>query len=131
VSTAGKPTASNSAIFGSSLNYMKLKLYSSGTAAPTVYVFGWSFRSETNAFVPQLLCSFNTTLNASSQTLDSATVYEAATFTPLTGDCKIYNGVGGTGNGGFVMIDTVGTQFIEVYAVDGAGNTITVLSSGL
>jgi hypothetical protein len=29
------------------------------------------------------------------------------------------------------MIDTVGTQFIEVYAVDGAGNTITVLSSGL
>jgi hypothetical protein len=129
--TTTKPTGSNSAVFGASLNYLKLKIYSSGTAAPTIYVFGWSFRGETMTYVPQLLCTFSTTLNASSQSLEGATVYEAASFTQVTGDCKIYSGVAGTGNGGFVMLDTVGCHSVEVYAVDGAGNTITVLSSGL
>ena len=131
VSTVGKPVASNSAIFGASLNYLKLKFYSSGTGVPTIYVFGWSYRSDVNTFIPQLLCSFSTTLNASSQNLDGSTVYETSTFTQITGDLKIYDGVGSTGNGGFVMIDTVGSQFIEVYATDGSGNTITVLNSGL
>jgi hypothetical protein len=132
VLTTTLPAANNSAVFGGSLNYIKLKLLSTGSTAPTFYVFGWSFWSEQMAYVPQLLCSFSTTMAGSTQTApDGATLREVASYTQITGDCKIYNGVGGTGNGGFVMIDTVGCHYIEVCAVDATATTIHVLSSGL
>lgn len=132
VTTTTRPTGTNSTVFGGSSNYVKLKLLSTGTTAPTFYVFGWSFWSDYMAFVPQLLCSFTTTMSATSQTTpDGVTVYEVASATVNTGDCKVYNGVSGTGNGGFVMIDIVGCQYVEVCAVDATATTIHVLNSGL
>ena len=132
VTTTTRPTGSNSTVFGSSLNYIKLKLLSTGTTAPTIYVFGWSFWSDTMTYVPQLLCSFSTTMSATSQTSpEGTTLYEVASMALITGDAKFYPGVSGTGNGGFVMIDTVGCHTLEVCAVDATGTTIHVLSSGL
>jgi len=130
---ATRPTDSASVVIGTSLNYMKLKLYQSTATTETVYVWGWSFWPTVMAWVPQLLCSFTMTPNASSSVIPSVgTVYEMASATKITGDVKIYNGIASTGVGAFVMVDTVGCQFLEVTTgSDAATPTMHVFSAGL
>jgi|688.fasta_scaffold16103_21 hypothetical protein len=128
-----RPTDNSSTVIGTSLNYLKLKFYSSASSNESIFVWGWSFWPDQMAWVPQLLCSFTMVPNGSTSTVPGVgTVYEMVNATKLTGDVKIYAGVGATSNGGFVLVDTLGCQFVEVVA---GGNpsqpVISVLSSGL
>jgi hypothetical protein len=123
-----------SVIIGGSLNYLKIKGYTSTTASvPTLYVFGWNFASEIMAWVPQLLTTVTTTVNASSQTLPSVgTTNELTTYTKSTGDIKSFSGVAGTGNAGFFLVDTLGSEFVEIAAVSTSSTaTMTFFVAGL
>jgi hypothetical protein len=129
--TTTKPaSATGSVVFGASLNYIKLKLYSSTSTAPTFYIFGWNYVQEINAYVPQLLCSFTTTMTGS-QANAIGPVFEVAGATLVTGDAKIFSGVTTTTAGGFLLIDTLGCEYIEVCSNAAASPTITVLHAGL
>lgn len=119
-------------VIGTSLNYLKLKLYSSATDTEVVYVWGWSFWPDAMAWVPQLLCSFTATFDATSTTLPNGTVaYEMSNATKITGDMKIYSGISTVDSGGFVMFDTVGCQFVEIEVVDAAEPSLYALTAGL
>jgi len=123
-----------SVIIGGSLNYLKIKGYTSTTASvPTLYVFGWNFSSEIMAWVPQLLATVTTTVNATSQTLPSVgTTNELATYTKSTGDIKSFSGAAGTGNAGFFLVDTLGSEFVEISAVSASSTaTMTFFVAGL
>ena len=123
-----------SVIIGGSLNYLKIKGYTTTAASvPTVYVFGWNFASEIMAWVPQLLATVTTTVNGSTQALPSVgTVNELATYTKSTGDIKTFSGTAGTGNAGFFLVDTLGSEFVEIAAVSASSTaTMTFFVAGL
>ena len=134
--TATKPASSNTGagnvVFGGSLNYLKLKLYTNTNSAPTMYVFGWNFCPENNTYVPQLLVSFTTTISGSTQALAPVgldTVSEITGATASTGDFKVFTGTSTTLPGGFVLIDTLGCELIQVFS--GTAGTIYLLHAGL
>jgi hypothetical protein len=131
-----RPTAvaNRSTVFGASLNYMKFKIYCSGsTPAPGVYIYGWNYCPEVNGWIPQLLYSGTTTLTAANQTLPGVgSVREVATHTKLTGDGKLFDGSSGTSNGGFLLVDTLGCEYLEAsFTVATGSQTITVIAAGL
>ena len=111
-------------------------MYVSSNNAPTFYVFGWNFSAQLNAFVPQLLTSFTTTLSAATQSLAAVgladTLYEVTFAALATGDVKVFSGITSTTPGGFVLIDTLGSEFIDIRATSAAGTpTVYVLQAGL
>jgi hypothetical protein len=135
IMTATKPASSNTGagnvVFGGSLNYLKLKLYTTG-AAPTLYVFGWNFCPENNTYIPQLLVSFTTTISTATQALGPvglATVSEITGATVASGDFKVFTGTSTVLPGGFVLIDTLGCELIQVFS--GTAGTIYLLHAGL
>jgi hypothetical protein len=85
------------------------------------------------SWVPQLLATVTTTVNGTSQSLPSVgTAHELATYTKSTGDIKPFNGTGGTGNAGFFLVDTLGSEFVEISAVSATGTaTMTFFVAGL
>ena len=129
--TGTKPaSATGSTVFGSSLNYIKLKIYSSSnTASQPIHVFGWNYVQELNSYVPQLLVSVTASVSTASQTVNGDTVYELTSWSIVQGDAKIYNGVTATTPGGFIVADTLGCEYIEVYG--NAANTYHVIYAGL
>lgn len=119
VVTSTQPiSTTNSAVLGSSLNYLKMKLHSDSTAALTVSVFGWSYYSVDKTWIPQLLATLTTSQGTSSQTIPGITAvqYEVSSYVLTSGDAKIYNSPATATAGAFVLIDTLGSQFVEVYA---------------
>lgn len=123
---------SSGKVIGTSLNYLKLKLYSAATDTEIFYVWGWSFWPDAMAWVPQLLCSFTATFDNTSTTLPTGeVVYEMSNATKITGDVKIYSGISTVDSGAFVMIDTVGCQFVEFEVVDANGPDIHAFTAGL
>jgi hypothetical protein len=62
-----------------------------------------------------------------------ATVYETATYVKTVGDAKIYNAPSAATNGGFFLVDTLGSQFIDFHASSASGSAqiIWILTSGL
>ena len=123
-----------SVIIGGTVNYFKIKGYTTTAASvPTIYIFGWNYSPQISAWVPQLLASLTSTVNASSQTLLTVgTVFELATYTKSTGDIKTFSGTAGTGNAGFFLVDTLGSEFIEISAVSASSTaTMTFLIAGL
>jgi hypothetical protein len=134
--TATKPVSgSGSTVFGSSMNYIKLKLYSStNTANQNFHIYGWNYVQELNAYVPQHLAYVQGTVSGLQQTglpvIGSA--YEQTSWTLVQGDAKAYNGASTTTPGGWLLIDTVGCEYIEVYSYASTGTpTISVLYAGL
>jgi hypothetical protein len=115
--TATKPAdGTGSTVLGANLNYMKFKFYMATNSAPTIYVYGWSFSSEAMIWEPQLLVAASTTLTSGTFAHPQfGTVYEVSSYSKLVGDCKIFNGPGGTGNGGFVLVDTLGCELINIH----------------
>jgi hypothetical protein len=103
----------------SSLNYIKIAPYVSSAAnSLTIRVTGWSKTSDTAAvYVPQVL--FQGTISAvgansttSAGTGTGNTLYPAATIAKTYGDAKIYNSA--TSSCGFILVDTLGSQFIKI-----------------
>ena len=120
VPTATAPAATtNSVVFAPSMNYMKMKLHSATTAALTVSVFGWSYYpADGGIWVPQLLCTLTTTQGGSAQTIPgiSGNQLEVTAYVLTSGDAKIFNTPATVTAGAFVLIDTLGSQFVEIYA---------------
>ena len=131
ITTTTKPvSATGSTVFGSSLNYLKFKIYSStNSAAQAIQIFGWNYIPGLNAYVPQLLAHVTASVSNATQTLSGATVYEFSSWTLVQGDAKLFNGVTTTTPGGFILVDTLGCEYIEVYG--NAANTYYVLYAGL
>lgn len=133
--TSTKPAdASGRTIIGSSLNYLKFKFFNSNnTTTPTVYIYGWSYNSDYKYWEPQLLFSGTTTLNSTLFTHPQfGSVHEVSNYTLLTGDAKVYSAPAGTGNAAFILVDTLGCEFVDVHCVSTTGSTTTSFSvSGL
>jgi hypothetical protein len=129
VVTASLPAATtNSVVVAPSMNYMKMKLHSSTTAALTVSVYGWSyFANDGGMWVPQLLCTLTTTQGGSIQTIPgiSTNQYEVSAYALGSGDAKLFNSPTTVFPGAFVLIDTLGAQYVEIYA-SATGSTPTV-----
>ena len=122
-------------MFGASLNYVKLKLYSSAnTASQNFYVYGWNYVQESNSYVPQLLAYVVGTVSTSPQTSlpGIGSAYEMTSWALTQGDAKLYNGATTTTPGGFILVDTLGCEYIEVFSYASTGTpTITVLYAGV
>ena len=112
-----------------------MKLHSDSTAALTVSVFGWSYYSVDKTWVPQLLATLTTSQGTSAQTVPGITAsqYEVSSYVLTSGDAKIYNSPATATAGAFVLIDTLGAQFVEVYATASTASTPVVYAwtSGL
>jgi hypothetical protein len=129
VVTASLPASTtNSVVVAPPMNYMKMKLHSGTTAALTVSVFGWSYYAgDGGMWVPQLLCTLTTTQGGSSQTIPgiAAAQREVTLYELTSGDAKIFNSPLTVTSGAFVVIDTLGSQYVEIYAT-AASTTPTV-----
>lgn len=125
--TALPVSAAGSVVFGTSLNYLKIKTLVETTANLTLFVYGWSFFSDRMAYVPQLLFSTTTNGAVTGTTAQASfpgigvSVYETWQFTKGTGDAKIFNAPSVSTAGGFILVDTLGCQFVEVCAAASAG----------
>lgn len=132
--TLTQPAATtNSVVVAPSLNYMKMKLHVSTTAALTVSVFGWSYFPTDGTWVPQLICTLTTTQGGSSQTIPGITgaQLEVTAYVATSGDAKIFNTPATVTAGAFVLVDTLGSQLIEIYASAASGVTVYAWTSGL
>ena len=98
------------------------------------YVFGWNFVSESKAYVPQLLAYVVGTISTTQQTSlpGIGSAYEMTSWNLSEGDAKLYNGTTTTTPGGFILVDTLGCEYIEVFSYNASTTpTITVLYAGV
>jgi len=137
-----KPDATafpNSLFIGSSLNYLRIKLIvnSSTTspdpgAIPVFHIYGWSQESSTRHWEARKIatltpdvqaCATSSTFTMPGLTGSWREIYQYNAGgggpppigpVPTSGEAKIYNGdlVGG---GGFFLIDTIGTEMVEIH----------------
>jgi hypothetical protein len=139
VTTSTLPASgAGSVVFGTSLNYLKIKTLVETTDNLTLFIYGWSFCSDRMAYVPQLLFSTTTNGAVTGTTAQasfpgiSVSVYETWQFTKANGDAKIFNAPSVSTAGGFILVDTLGSQFVEVCAVAASGNpNYYVMHSGV
>lgn len=125
--TYTKPNATthpNSLFLGCGLNYMRIKIMTTGAATlgtiPTFHVYGWSKESKTGLWDAKRICAITpgnlacaTTNAVSIGNIDSLReIFDYGT-TPAAGDAKIYAGT--ANGGGFFLIDTIGTEFLEIH----------------
>jgi len=131
--TATKPVSSaDSIVFGASLNYVKFKLYTSVSQTTNIAVYGWNYVQETATYVPQLLVLLAGANTAASSAIPGiGTVFEITSWTPTQGDSKNYNGTATNSPGGFILVDTLGCEYIEVRPFAAASANVTVLAAGL
>ena len=110
-----------------------MKLHSSTTDALTVSVFGWSYYAEGRIWVPQLLATLTTTQATSAQTVPGITAsqYEVSSYVLTSGDAKIYNSPATATAGAFVLIDTLGSLYVEVFVAGANTPTVYAWTSGL
>jgi len=158
--TATKPSTTtfpNSVFMGSSLNYLRIKILTNGgttlAAPPIIHVYGWSRELVTQAWEARKLCtltcpaaavSTTPTFTSSHPSLISYTLREiyslgsqgvAGDPTPIlttSGEAKIYQG-DATGGGGFFLLDTIGTELIELHFTQNAAspNRFGAIHAGL
>lgn len=121
--TALPVSGAGTVVFGTSLNYVKIKTLVASTANLTLFIYGWSFSAQLMAYVPQLLFSTTTNGAVSGSTAQTsfpravdANLYETWQYTKATGDAKIFNAPAVDKGGGFILIDTLGSQFVEICA---------------
>lgn len=134
-------THPNSLFLGCGLNYMRIKILTTGAATlgtlPTFHVYGWSKEAKTGLWDARRICSI-TPSNVACATTNAVNVgtvdqlreifdYGAA---PASGDAKIYTGTA-TG-GGFFLIDTIGTELLEIhFSQTSAANGFAALCGSL
>jgi hypothetical protein len=132
--TATKPVSNSTAnvVFGSSLNYMKFKFYTDVSQTTNIAIYGWNHVAEPDTYVPQLLVLLGGTNTTASAAIPGiGTVFEITSWTPSQGDSKNYNGTTTTTPGGFILVDTLGCEYIEVRPYAAASANVTVLAAGL
>jgi hypothetical protein len=146
---ATKPDATafaNSLFTGSSLNYLRVKMLTTGSAtlavAPVFHVYGWSREASTGwwearklvTLTPPTACGTTNTVNWQPVgTVREIFSYSGASPAAVaSGDARIYQG-DASGGGGFFLIDTIGTELVEFHITQASGTTVefAVLCAGL
>lgn len=126
--TQTKPNSTshpNSLFIGCGLNYMRIKMLTSGAAtlaggAPTFHVYGWSKDARTGIWDARRICAL-TSSAAACATTNAVSIGNIGSLreifdygsTVSAGDAKIYQGT--VNGGGFFLIDTIGTEFLEIH----------------
>ncbi len=150
---AAKPSSTshpNSLFTGSGLNYLRIKLLTTGSATlasiPQFYVYGWSRELTTGWWEARLLASLKPGAAAIGATSaisswpgvspsagsvreivllgDTAT---APANTPHRGDAKLYQSFVSSGGAHF-LVDTIGTEFIEIHFTQAASTSENFLA---
>lgn len=132
--TASKPVTDSTVnvVFGASLNYVKFKFYTTTNQTTNIAIYGWNYVQETATYVPQLLVLIAGTNTAASAAIPGiGTVFEITSWTPTQGDSKNYNGTTTNTPGGFILVDTLGCEYIEVRPFAAGSASVTVLAAGL
>jgi hypothetical protein len=122
-STQAPPTASgNTVIVPGVLNYLKvIPMFLTGTTSPAIRATGWSYCKSNDRWFPSHLCKVALTLNSNGNSINGATLLGAHTMGLTSGDAKlVYEGTTNQGNG-FILIDTVGADLIELSFETGSG----------
>ena len=114
------------------MNYLKFKFYTTVSQTTNIAIYGWNYVQETATYVPQLLVLIAGTNTAASAVIPGiGDVFEITSWTPTQGDSKNYNGTTTTTPGGFILVDTLGCEYIEVRPFAAASANVTVLAAGL
>jgi hypothetical protein len=132
--TQTKPNSTshpNSLFIGCGLNYMRIKMLTSGAAtlaggAPTFHVYGWSKDARTGIWDARRICAL-TASAAACATTNSVNIGNIGALREVfdygtavsAGDAKIYAGT--VNGGGFFLIDTIGTEFLEIHTTQATG----------
>jgi hypothetical protein len=115
-STQAPPaTTGGRAVVPGVLNYLKIiPMFLTGTTSPAVRLTGWSFCKDNSRWFPSHLCKVNLTLNTVGNSINGDTLLGAHTMVLTSGDAKlVYEGTADQGNG-FILVDTVGADLIEI-----------------
>lgn len=115
-STSEPPaTSGGRAVVAGVLNYLKIiPMFATATTSPAIRVTGWSFCKSNNRWFPSHLCKVALTLNTGGNSINGVTLLGAHTMTLTSGDAKLlYEGTANQGNG-FLLIDAVGADLIEI-----------------
>jgi len=113
----------NSLFLGCGLNYMRIKILTTGASTlgtlPTFHVYGWSKEARSGLWDAKRICAI-TPGNVTCATTNFANVANIGQLreifdygTTAVGDTKIYNGT--PNGGGFFLIDTIGTELLEIH----------------
>lgn len=126
-SSQAAPTASsNTVIVPGVLNYLKvIPMFLTGSTGPAVRATGWSFCKSNNRWFPSHLCRVSLTLNTLGNNINGDTLLGAYTMgLDGGGDAKLVSeGTINLGNG-FILIDTVGADLIELSFEVATGSSI-------
>lgn len=123
-------------VIGCGTNYSKLRFLTTTTDVMQIVIYGWSFCPDLNAYVASLLFQTATVAN-NGTTITSGTftypkigtVREVNSFIRSAGDAKIYNSGAAADPGAFLLLDTVGSEMIEIQVAVANSPIINVLSS--
>jgi hypothetical protein len=131
----------NSLFIGCGLNYMRIKMFTDAPASfaniPVFHVYGWSQESRTGLWSARRICAL-TPSAAGANTTNTANIPIVGTYrevfdygTSVTaGDAKLYTG--SANGGGFFLIDTIGTEFLEIHVTQpSAANNYAALCGSL
>lgn len=111
-------SGTGSIVLAGAMNYMKISpRFTNAGTSPTIRVIGWSKCNDSNLWIPHLLttvvCTLDTTA-ANGQTINgTASMFGCSDFSKTIGDCKIYPSTGSK-SGGFIVVDTVGSELVEL-----------------
>lgn len=126
-STSEPPASSSSTVVVPGvLNYLKvIPMFLTGSTSPAIRATGWSFCKNNNRWFPSHLCRVNLTLNSSGNSINGETLLGAYTMSlDGGGDAKLVSeGTINLGNG-FILIDTVGADLIELSFEVATGSSI-------
>lgn len=141
----------NSLFIGSSLNYLRIKLLTTGNASlsgvPQFYVFGWSREATSGWWEARLLTSLKpgTAAIGTTNTVNFSglgtvrEIFQLGTIAspgepnaiPHRGDARLYQGFASSGGGHF-LVDTIGTEIVEIHFTQAtAANQFAALCAGL
>jgi len=116
-STQAAPTAaSTTVIIPGVLNYLKvIPMFATGTSSPALRATGWSYCKSIDRWFPSHLCKVGlTSLNTVGNSINGSTLFGAYDMSLTSGDAKlVYEGAADQGNG-FILIDTVGADLVEL-----------------
>lgn len=111
--------------------YMKMSpFFATGATTPSLRVIGWNRNSESGLWIPVTLCDLSITTNSTDTTVNGASLRQARTITKNQGDAKLFNSDSTLISGAAFLVDTLGSQIIEIaYRGGGAGASNTFYTS--
>lgn len=133
--SATHPTQSgrgNSHWIGSEgLCYMKMIPFFGSTAtSPALRVIGWNLNSASGLWIPVTLCDVSITLNTQDTAVNSVNLRQARLISKNQGDAKLFNSDATVISGAAFLVDTLGSQVIEIaYRATASGNANTFYMS--